>query len=204
MRTVKTMDDEAPKKVDKRTMAWKEASAQGKRTADDRKRGTTHQGRDAETREAEEVHQAWDEPWVRSGTLPSDIPARPGMVQRWIRVSSRGENDTTNVSRKFREGWVPRKAETLPKGFMAPTIERGSFVGCIGVEGMILCEMPKSRNDQRNAYFQKRKNTQTDAVNQQLAEASKHGVKGFGNILKAEKTEVGRLREVKVASEDEI
>lgn len=191
------------KKKPKRRKRFTEAGAKGKRAGDSRRRDVTaHATRAAETRQAQEGHESWDEPWVRSGTLP-EIPARTGMVQRWIRVAMRGENDATNTSRKFREGWRPRKADSLPKNFIAPTIQGGAYAGCIGVEGMLLCEMPRERNDQRNAYFARRKKTQTDAVNQQLAEASRHGSPAFGRIQKAEKTEVGRLREV-VTQEDDL
>ena len=47
--------------------------------------------------------------WTRPEVLPSPNP-EPGYEFRWIRVSSQGTTDATNVSSKLREGWEPAKA----------------------------------------------------------------------------------------------
>ena len=52
--------------------------------------------------------------WQRPETLPSPTP-RPGYTHRWVRVSSRGTVDATNVSSKLREGWEPVKAIDHPE-----------------------------------------------------------------------------------------
>lgn len=173
---------------------WSRASAKGKRKVDARKREAAHETRAQEVQES--PHDVWDQPWSLPGKLPP-IPARPGMVQRWIRVANGNEADVSNASSKMREGWVPRPSTSLPKGYFAPTLDSGKYAGGIGVAGLVLMEMPASRNDQRNAFFKKKNNLQTESVNQQLAEESRHGIKGFGNILKAERTDMGTLREVK-------
>ena len=47
--------------------------------------------------------------WARPETLPSPKP-QDGFAFRWIRVSSLGQVDATNVSSKLREGWEPVRA----------------------------------------------------------------------------------------------
>jgi hypothetical protein len=69
-------------------------------------------------------------------------PARAGMDQRWIRTELGGKFDPTNWARKQREGWKARPADSVPKDFPVPRIDQGKLAGCIGIEGMILCERP--------------------------------------------------------------
>lgn len=80
-------------------------------------------------------------------------PARPGMRQRWVRTMMLGQPDPTNVHKRFREGWVPRPADTIPEGFDVPTVNHGKHGNVIGIEGLILCEMPLSRVAARNKYY---------------------------------------------------
>lgn len=179
---------------------WAEASAQGVRTGDRRvHEDTIHASRVEDERIAEEVHETHDEPWVNPVSLPR-IKARPGMVQRWIRVAIRGEADPVNTARKMREGWLPRKIETVPKNIPVPRIEMGKYAGCVGVEGMVLCEMPAERNDARNKYFADKNKRQTDSVNQRLAEETQHRSTAFGPV-KVEKSSKF-IREVAVAADE--
>ena len=146
------------------------------------------------------VHQVEDEPWTRPSSLEAP-PKRPGYVQRWIRVGSRGTDDPTNIARKFREGWKPRPADTIPSHFHAPTISHGRYAGFVGVEGMVLCEMPEERNNQRNKYYRNKRDRMTQAVNDQLAGINTQVTPGFGPIKKLEKTKL--VREVSVAPDED-
>ena len=56
--------------------------------------------RESGTREKTGRKKAWTRPEV----LPSPTP-EDGYVYRWIRVSTQGNVDPTNVSSKLREGW---------------------------------------------------------------------------------------------------
>lgn len=124
------------------------------------------------TREQDPVHftlhdeTAQDE-WKPPQNL-SAPPARPGMSQLWVRTAIGAEEDPTNVSRSLQEGWVPRRADTVPVEFAPPTIKHGQYAGCIGVHGMVLMEMPTERVLQRRAYYANRTRRQTDAVNQDI------------------------------------
>lgn len=135
-----------------------------------RNRGAVHQTRDQDSRDP--MH-GWDEdrPWTPPSNLAAP-EARPGMAQRWIRVSIRSEDDPSNVARSFQEGWKPRQASTVPNDFAAPTISHGRFAGYIGVHGLILCEMPAKRLAQRDAYYRDITDRQTQAVGTDLAKDS--------------------------------
>src|SRR3990167_1280939 len=116
---------------------------------------TTHESREQNLRVNEDVHEEEDNPWIRPASLEAP-PARPGMRQRWVRVGTMGKDDPVNSMRKFREGWKPRPVESVPKNFYYPKIASGAHAGFIGVEGMLLCEMPEKRGLQRDAFFRKR------------------------------------------------
>lgn len=192
---METQEVEAKRKPGRpKAKKWEAATAKGKRTGDRRAHDDSiHASRVQDEREAEDVHELADEPWVNPVSLPY-IKPRAGMVQRWIRVAIRGEVDPVNVARKLREGWAPRKIETVPKSIPVPRIESGKYAGCIGVEGSILMEMTVERNDARNKYFAGKNQRQSDAVQQRLNEET-HG------MAKNEST-TKRVREVAVAADE--
>lgn len=120
-----------------------------------------HESRAFETWDASAAHDQADTPWEHAASLTAP-PARPGFDQRWVRVALKGDEDFTNTSRKFREGWRPRLASTVPPKFNPPRIATGKYEGCIGVEGMLLCERPATIGaKQREAIREK-----TDRITQ--------------------------------------
>lgn len=131
-----------------------------------------HAYRDQDIPSDDPVHGAAED-WAPPSLLPH-VPPRPGFTQRWIRVASRGQDDVRNYMARFREGWQPRRPETV-RGFAVPTLNHGSLGSCIMVEGMVLCEMPESRNAQRAAYYQKRLDQQTRAIDEQLLKIQQPG-----------------------------
>ena len=52
--------------------------------------------------------------WSRPSALPTPEP-RDGLHFRWIRTSTLGNSDNTNVSARFREGYTPVKASEFPE-----------------------------------------------------------------------------------------
>ena len=85
-----------------------------------------------------------------------DAPeARPGYTQRWIATSIQGKETPDNVYKRMREGWEPRKADTV-KEKLFPTINHGQWAGSIGIEGMLLCEMPVEKHRQMKDYYHSR------------------------------------------------
>lgn len=128
-----------------------------------------HDSRVDELSDERATHQARPmAPWIRPSSLAAPDP-RPGMVQRWVRISTRGVDDPRNVNMRTREGWSPRPAETIPTDFVMDTgtpgqQEAGRFI----VDDLLLCEMPEETYAQRRAYYDGLTAQQMDAVNQDL------------------------------------
>ena len=66
--------------------------------------------RSANDREVTQRVESWENP----SNLPSPDP-QPGWVFRYIRTSLLGNTDNPNVSKKFREGWIPCRSEDHPE-----------------------------------------------------------------------------------------
>jgi hypothetical protein len=93
--------------------------------------------RELETRQKAPMRpQAWRPP----ETLPMP-DERPGWKHRYIRLSTMGTADPSNISSKLREGYEPCKAEDYPELMMHATTE-GRFKGGIEVGGLLLCRIP--------------------------------------------------------------
>ena len=101
---------------------------------------------------------AWKPP-----ALLDSPEARPGYVQRWVATSIQGKDTPDNVYKRMREGWEPRKAETV-KSKLFPTINHGQWQGCTGIEGMLLCEMPKERHLAMKQYYLNKNGEQNESV----------------------------------------
>lgn len=162
--------------------------------------GTPRTTRAQGMREAEAVHEVSDTPWVQGGSLVAPKP-RPGYVQRWIRVATKNKDDAINVSKKWREGWKPRPADTVPASYQTAKLEHGKFAGFIGVEGMILCELPVTQNNKRKAYIRDLTDKKTKAIDAELKRANEaNRGPGFGEIQKSSRTIP--VREVRVQQEE--
>jgi len=93
-----------------------------------------------------------------------DAPeARPGYIQRWVATSIQGKDTPDNVYKRMREGWEPRKAETV-KSKLFPTINHGQWQGCTGIEGMLLCEMSEERHLAMKEYYSNKNGEQNESV----------------------------------------
>ena len=90
--------------------------------------------------------------WLPQSSLPVPEP-KDGWVFRWIRTSSLGRSDNTNVSRQFREGWEPVKAEDHPELMVMSDIN-SQFKGNVEVGGLLLCKAPLEKMKAREKYFQ--------------------------------------------------
>lgn len=114
--------------------------------------------RDLDNREATKRTQTWKQP----ETLPAPTP-QPGWVFRWIRTSMIGQQDPTNVSAKFREGWEPVKSEDHPElMYMADPNTR--FKGNVEIGGLLLCKAPEEIMKQREEYYSKQAKSQIESV----------------------------------------
>jgi|TARA_R110000851_G_scaffold315429_1_gene477899 hypothetical protein len=117
-----------------------------------------------ETRNSMRDEQARpDTAWKPPSLLDAPEP-RPGYTQRWIATSIQGRDTPDNVFKRMREGWNPRKADSV-KDKLFPTINHGQWSGSIGIEGMLLCEMPTEKHRQMKNYY----NNKSVEANQSIA-----------------------------------
>jgi hypothetical protein len=100
--------------------------------------------------------------WLPQSSLPVPEP-KDGWVFRWIRTSSLGRSDNTNVSRQFREGWEPVKAEDHPELKIMSDIN-SQFKGNVEVGGLLLCKAPVELMRQRRSYFSGKNQSQMESV----------------------------------------
>jgi|TARA_R100001244_G_scaffold25660_2_gene26016 hypothetical protein len=118
--------------------------------------------REQETREKNTRKRAW----VRPELLPSPTPEE-GYTYHWVRVSTNGEPDPTNVSSKLREGWEPVKATEHPEIELV-SIENERFKDNIVMGGLMLCKAPVELVAQRNAYYRQHAHQQIESVDNNL------------------------------------
>jgi len=122
----------------------------------------TRTPREQDTRETQVRKKAW--------TLPEVLPTpnvEPGFVFHWVRVSTQGQIDATNVSSKLREGWEPVKAKDHPEITMV-TIENSRFKDNVVIGGLMLCKAPKELIEERSAHYDKQTQSQIQSVDNNL------------------------------------
>lgn len=116
-----------------------------------------------------------------------DAPeARPGMVQRWIRISLLGKSDGKNQSSQNQAGWRPRGLDTVPGGQRGrySTIRDRRTSGEFIVNGdLILCEMTAGRFKAMQDHFRGKSRGQVNVLDEQIASARQPGAEehGFGD-----------------------
>ena len=111
-------------------------------------------------------------PWAPPSMLDAP-PAPDGYKHRWIRVETRGFDDTKNISAKLREGYELVRRDEYPD-FEAPVIDSGKYEGVFGVGGLILARIPDETVAERSAYFNKRSSDQMQAVDSDMMRENAH------------------------------
>jgi len=114
--------------------------------------------RELDTRQMMQRPEAWRPP--ETLPMPND---RPGWKHRYVRISTMGTADPSNISSKLREGYEPCKAEDYPELMMHATVE-GRFKGGIEIGGLLLCRIPEEFLKQRADYYDKQNKSQIDSV----------------------------------------
>mgnify|MGYP006406906557 FL=1 len=125
--------------------------------------------RSSDTRAKDDRPKVWKMPSALE--LPDEaieLAESQGLTYRWIRESILGQDDKTNVSKRFREGFEPVRPDELPGFHDLPTVDDGRHAGVIGVGGLILCKIDKEIADQRNEFFEQQTNNQMSAVENDL------------------------------------
>jgi hypothetical protein len=123
---------------------------------------------------------------VKKSWRPSNLleapEARPGFKQRWIATMVLGQDQPTNVAKRLREGWQPRDPKTVKDAQHFPTIEHGKFAGHIGIEGMVLCEMPEELVNERNEYYARMTENLMRSVEQDIHRAESTWKSNYKNL----------------------
>lgn len=114
--------------------------------------------REAQNRTQTERPKAWSPPEL----LPEPI-RQAGFSYRWIRVSTLNNADPRNISSKLREGWEPVKLEEQPEMEMFAD-SNSRYKDSIEIGGLMLCKAPSEMVEQRNTYYAKQSQSQTEAV----------------------------------------
>jgi hypothetical protein len=107
--------------------------------------------------------------------MPAELLPEPdkqaGYAYRWVRTSTLNNADPRNLSAKLREGWEPVMLEEQPKFQLL--VDPGSrFKDNIEIGGLLLCKTPVEFVQQRNAYYAKQSDAQTEAVDNNLMRQS--------------------------------
>ena len=100
--------------------------------------------------------------WQAPEALPMP-DERPGWKHRYVRLSTLGAADPSNISSKLREGYEPVKAEEYPELMMHAATE-GRFKGGIEIGGLLLCRIPAEFMEQRAKHFENLNKSQMDSV----------------------------------------
>ena len=122
--------------------------------------------RDINTRTTAERPKQWMPPEL----LP-EPDKQPGYAYRWVRTSTLNTADPRNISAKLREGWEPVTIEEQPK-FKLLVDPNSRFADNIEIGGLLLCKAPEEFVDQRNNYYAKQTQSQTEAVDNNLMRQS--------------------------------
>jgi len=128
----------------------------------------------AESRIPREVSNRQQSMRIENWKPPELLPEpdkQPGFAYRWIRVATNGQADPRNLSAKLREGWEPVRAEEQPK-FELLVDPNSRYKDNIEIGGLLLCKTPSEFVGQRNLYYSKQTQAQTDAVDNNLMRQS--------------------------------
>lgn len=119
---------------------------------------------------------------------------RVGMRQRWVRMNILGATDAKNRAKRDRQGWRPRRAETVPEVERErfPTVADAKYGDVIQQGELVLCEIAEGLLDRRRKFYSDKAAGQLAAiVNQGIADTNKGADKhGFGAIQMQRKSTV--------------
>jgi hypothetical protein len=108
--------------------------------------------------------------WQQPELLP-EPDKQAGFAYRWIRVATLNNADPRNLSAKLREGWEPVRIEEQPK-FQLLVDPNSRYKDNIEIGGLLLCKTPVEFVEQRNLFYRKQSESQTEAVDNNLMRQS--------------------------------
>jgi hypothetical protein len=120
--------------------------------------------RELENREASKRKMTW-----RPASILPDPNPVPGWKFKYIRMSVMGQNDPTNVSKMFREGWEPVKASEVPEIMHQRDNNPNSrYPDGVEIGGLLLCKAPEELVQSRREHFENLAKQQLEAVDNNM------------------------------------
>lgn len=133
--------------------------------------------RTTETRESSKR----EEPWSPATSLPVPVP-REGIKYRWVRLSTYGTLDPTNMNRKMGEGWTPVKLSDHPEFATSVSTDFDTRIkDTFQVGGLVLCQISVEKAQARANYYNKRAAQQIEAVDAQYLQDQHSKMPKFAN-----------------------
>ena len=127
---------------------------------------TNRLDREVDNREFSERPKQW---------MPAELLPEPdkqaGYAYRWIRTSTLNTADPRNLSAKLRVVCVPLTIEEQ-HNLQLLVDPNSRFKDNIEIGGLLLCKTPIEFVEQRNAYYAKQSDAQTEAVDNNLMRQS--------------------------------
>jgi hypothetical protein len=96
--------------------------------------------------------------YVPPSSLPDPTP-EAGYSFRWIATHIMGQAANTNVSGKFRMGWVPVKAKDHPELMI-----EGNNDGNVEIGGLLLCKISAEKAGAMSEYYNDQAQKQMESV----------------------------------------
>jgi hypothetical protein len=121
---------------------------------------TERSNRDHSVRSVATRKKSWQPP-----TLLPDPPPDGSYRYKWVRVSTLGNSDVTNSSKKLREGWEWVSSDDPIAGHIKIAADKNPTLGgIIEVGGLALARMPEEMAQEREAYFSNLAGQQIESV----------------------------------------
>jgi hypothetical protein len=96
--------------------------------------------------------------YVPPSSLPDPTP-EAGYAFRWIATHIMGQSAQTNVSGKFRMGWVPVKAKDHPELMVQENSD-----GNVEIGGLLLCKISAEKAEAMSDYYNDQAQKQMESV----------------------------------------
>lgn len=129
---------------------------------------TERTNRDHTTRSVTQRKKSWQPP-----SLLPDPPPDGNYRYKWVRISTLGNSDATNASKKLREGWewVPSD-DPVASHIKLAADKVPTMGGVIEVGGLALARMPEEMAQEREAYYANLAGQQIESVDRSYMKES--------------------------------
>jgi len=108
--------------------------------------------------------------------IPESVENRfldQGLKLRWIRISTKNQDDYRNVGKRHAEGWEFVSIEEVPEMQHTSFVrDEGRYMGTVCRGDLALAKLPLRKAQARQAHYENASREMVDAVNAQLMNSS--------------------------------